>query len=71
MNLGKRLSSETPPFFKRVRLAGIVLVAAAGAILTAPVALPAALVAAAGYIATAGAVAASVAQAVVKAEGEE
>jgi len=67
MKLKQRLTSETPKFFKVIRNIGIGLIAAAGAIVASPVALPAALVAAAGYLATAGTVAAAVAQAVDKA----
>lgn len=64
MSIFKRLSGDTPTFFRRIRNIGIALVAVGTAIATAPVALPAAIVAAAGYLITAGTVAGIVAQAV-------
>lgn len=68
MKLKDRITSETPDFFKRIRTAGLILAAAGGAILAAPVALPAALITAAGYFVAAGAVASAVSSAVVKGE---
>lgn len=57
---GQRLKSETPKFWQTVGKIGVVLTSISGAILVAPVALPAALLTAAGYMATAGAVAAAI-----------
>ena len=47
--LVERIASPTSKFFKKLRLIGIILSAAAGAILASPVVLPAAIVTAAGY----------------------
>ncbi len=63
-----RLSEPTPKFFRRLRNIGLAVAAAGTAILTAPVALPAALLSVAGYLSATGSVAAAVAQAVT---GEE
>jgi len=68
MTLQQRLNAPTPKFFKKVRNVGLVLAAVSGALLTAPVALPAALVKLAGYLAVAGGVATAVSQAVTKEE---
>lgn len=63
-----RLSEPTPKFFRRLRNIGLGIAAAGTAILTAPVALPAALVSVAGYLIATGSVAAAVAQAVTDEE---
>lgn len=60
--LVQRAQSQPPPFFRRIRNAGLALTALATAILTAPVGIPAILVTIAGYTATAGAVATAVSQ---------
>lgn len=62
MNLIARATSPTPKFFKVLRNIGIALATAGGAILTSPVALPAAVVTVGGYLVTAGAVATAVSQ---------
>ena len=62
----QRLKAPTPRFFRKVRNAGLILTGIAGAIATAPVALPAAVIAAAGYLALAGAIASAVSQTAVK-----
>lgn len=69
MKLQERMKKRTPKFFRRLRNIGIALAAASGAILAAPIALPAAIISAAGYLAVAGTVATAVSQAVV--EGDE
>lgn len=66
MTLLERLSCPTPKFFKRLRTVGLVLAAAGGVLVAAPVALPVALVTAGGYLLTAGAVATAVSQAAVE-----
>jgi ABC-type xylose transport system permease subunit len=66
MKLIDRIFADTPKFFKRLRNIGIILGAAGGAIIAAPIALPAAIITAAGYLITAGAVAAAVSQTVYK-----
>lgn len=64
MTIKERLSSPTPPFFKKVRNIGLILAAISATILTAPVALPTAIVQVAGYLAVGGTVATAVSQAV-------
>jgi hypothetical protein len=65
--LKERFNEPTPPFFKKIRNAGIILAAAGGAILAAPVTLgasiPAAILSIGTYLTLAGSVAATVAQA--------
>ena len=58
------MKQPTPPFFKKVRNIGLTIAAIGGAVLAAPVALPAAVITAAGYLAVAGTVASTVSQAV-------
>ena len=65
MKLQERYTKRTPSFFRRLRNIGIALAAASGAILAAPIALPAAMISIAGYLAVAGTVATAVSQAVV------
>jgi ABC-type xylose transport system permease subunit len=62
MNLVARVKSPTPSFFKKLRNIGIALAAAGGAILAAPISLPALVVTIGGYLVTAGAVATAVSQ---------
>lgn len=64
----QRMQAPTPRFFRRVRNAGLLLTAVSGALLTAPVMLPAAVLGAAGYVALAGAIASAVSQTAVKQE---
>jgi len=64
MTLQQRLNAPTPRFFKKVRNIGLVLAAVSGAVLTAPVALPAVIIKIAGYLAVAGGVATAVSQTV-------
>ncbi len=66
MNVVERLCAPTPKFFKKLRTVGLILAAAGGAIIAAPVVLPAALVTAAGYVIVAGSVATAVSQAAVE-----
>lgn len=61
----KRCGKETPPFFKKLRLAGLIIAAVGTTVLAAPIALPAVVVAVAGYLATAGAVATAISQAAI------
>ncbi len=60
-----RCGKETPPFFKKLRLAGLIITAVGTAVLTAPVSLPAIAVTVAGYLATAGAVATAISQSAI------
>jgi len=67
-NLLQRVSSPTPKFFKVLRDIGLALAALGGAVLTAPVSVPAAVTSVAGYVAVAGGVLTAVSQATVKGE---
>lgn len=68
MNLIERIKAPTPKFFKTLRIVGLSLAAAGGAILASPLALPVALTAAAGYLIVAGSVATAVSQTAVEGE---
>jgi len=65
MNVVERVKAPTPKFFKTLRIIGLTLAAVGGAILAAPVAVPAALVTIAGYITLAGGVMTAVSQTAV------
>jgi len=65
MTIVERVKAPTPKFFKTMRTIGLALAAVVGAILTAPVAVPAALVTIAGYVALAGGVMTAVSQTAV------
>ena len=71
MNIVQRYQKPTPKFFRVLRNIGIALATAGGAIIAAPVALPATLVTVATYMAVAGTVATAVSQAVVSDDKEE
>ena len=62
MNIVQRMKAPTPKFFRVLRTIGLALAAAGGALLAAPVALPAAVITVAGYLAVAGSVATAVSQ---------
>jgi len=64
--LKKRWSAKTPKFWKKVQRLGIVLGAIGGAIMTAPVTLPAAVVTTAGYLIATGGVIATMSQMTVE-----
>lgn len=65
MNVVERAQAPTPKFFKVLRNIGIVVATIGGAILTAPVALPAAIVTVGGYLAVAGGVISAISQVTV------
>ena len=65
MTIVERVKAPTPKFFKTLRTIGLALAAVGGAILSAPVAVPAALVTIAGYVALAGGVLTAVSQTAV------
>lgn len=69
MSIAERYLSATPKFFKKLRIVGLVLAAAGGTIIAAPIALPSVIVTIGGYLVVAGSVATAVSQAVV--EGPE
>lgn len=64
MTIKQRLAAPTPPFFKKLRNAGLLLASISGALLTTPLGLPAIVVRIAGYLAVAAAVVSTVSQAV-------
>ncbi|WP_336070110.1 hypothetical protein [Mesoflavibacter sp. CH_XMU1404-2] len=65
MNIVKRYKKPTPKFFKTLRNIGIALATAGGAIIAAPISMPAIVVTIATYMTVAGTVATAVSQAVV------
>jgi len=65
-----RAKAPTPKFFRVLRTLGLALAAAGGAVLAAPVALPAVVLTVAGYVSLAGAVAGAISQVSVKDEHE-
>lgn len=65
MNVVERAQAPTPKFFKVLRNIGIIVATIGGAILTAPVALPAAIVTVGGYLAVAGGVISAISQVTV------
>lgn len=65
MKLIERYKKPTPKFFRILRNIGIALATAGGAIIAAPLALPAGIVSVATYMTVAGTVATAVSQAVV------
>ncbi|AEA42570.1 hypothetical protein [Fluviicola taffensis] len=66
-----RVASETPPFFKKLRLIGLVLAAAGTVLIAAPVSLPAGVIAFGGYMLVAGTVATAMSQAAIVEDSEE
>ncbi|MCB0745768.1 MAG: hypothetical protein KDC67_17830 [Ignavibacteriae bacterium] len=65
MNIVERYKKPTPKFFKTLRNIGIALATAGGAIIAAPITMPAIVVTIATYMTVAGTVATAVSQAVV------
>lgn len=68
MNLFQRMGAPTSGFFKKIRTIGLILAAVGGAIIAAPVSLPAIVVTLAGYLTVAGGVMTAVAQSTVEGE---
>jgi len=68
LNLVERVKAPTPKWFKIIRTVGITLTAVGGAILTAPVTLPATIVAVGGYLILGGTVATAIAQTAMQTE---
>ncbi len=66
MNIFQRLGSDTPKFFRVIRNIGVILAAAGGAILAAPIAVPVALTTVAGYLVLGGTIAGAISQSVYK-----
>ncbi|QSS96347.1 hypothetical protein [Psychroflexus sp. ALD_RP9] len=70
MTIKERYQSKTPRFFKKLRNIGLGITAVAGALLTAPVALPALVVSVAGYGLAVGTAVSAVSQVVTKADDQ-
>lgn len=66
MSVMERIAAPTPKFFKTLKTIGITLAAVSGALLAAPVALPAVITTIAGYLAVAGTVATAISQVTVE-----
>lgn len=62
MNVLERAQAPTPKFFKVLRSVGIIVATIGGAILTAPITLPATLISIAGYLTVAGGVISAISQ---------
>ena len=60
--LVQRWNAPTPPFFQKVKQIGIALAAVGGALLAAPIALPALIINLAGYAVVAGSAIAAISQ---------
>lgn len=62
LSIKERITSPTPKFFRTLKVIGLTLAAASGALLVAPVVLPAIVTTIAGYIAVASSVVSAVSQ---------
>ena len=71
LNLIQRVSAPTPKWFKIIRNIGITLTAVGGAILAAPVAIPATIVTVAGYVMLGGTIATAIAQTAMQTEDDK
>ncbi len=71
MKLIDRYKKPTPTFFRKLRNIGIALATTGGAILAAPISLPALMITIASYLAVAGTVVTTVSQAVVSDDENE
>ncbi|MFD2529170.1 hypothetical protein [Polaribacter marinaquae] len=71
MKIIERYKKPTPKFFRVLRNIGIALATAGGAIIAAPVSIPAAIITVATYMTVAGTVATAVSQAVVSEEKKD
>jgi len=65
-----RCGKDTPPFFKKLRTIGLILATAGTAVVSAPIALPAALVTVSTYLIIGGTVATAVSQAAMQNEND-
>ena len=70
MTIIERVKAPTPKFFKVLRNVGLALAAAGGALLTAPISLPAGIVALGGYLTVGGTVLTAVSQTTVEDSGK-
>jgi len=65
-----RCKAKTPPFFKKMRLIGLILIAAGSVLVATPITIPAIFVTIGGYLIVGGTVATAVSQAAVQSEEE-
>ncbi|UOE42173.1 hypothetical protein MTP09_05925 [Chryseobacterium suipulveris] len=70
LNLVERVTAPTPKWFKIIRNIGITLTAVGGAILTAPIALPATIVTVGGYLILGGTVATAISQTAMQTDND-
>ena len=68
MNLASRITSPTPKWFRIVRNIGLGLSAVGGALVAAPVALPAAVISLGGYLLLGGTIIGAVSQTAISSE---
>ncbi len=66
MSVLQRAAAPTPKFFQKLKVIGITLAAVSGALLTAPIALPAIITTIASYLAVASTVATAISQVAVE-----
>ncbi len=71
LNLIERVSAPTPKWFKIIRNIGITLTAVGGAILAAPIVLPATIITVAGYVVLGGTIASAIAQTAMQTDNNE
>lgn len=71
MKIIERYKKPTPKFFRVLRNIGIALATAGGAVIAAPVSIPASIITLATYMTVAGTVASAVSQAVVSDEKKD
>ncbi len=71
MNILQRAQAPTPKFFRILRTIGLSLVAAGGALVASPIALPISIVSIGSYLIVAGSVATAVSQVTIKNEPTE
>jgi hypothetical protein len=64
-SFGKRCAADTPPFFRKLRLVGMIVAAVGATIIATPVALPAIVGTIGGYMLFGGTVATAISQAAV------
>lgn len=68
MNLASRITSPTPKWFRIIRNIGLGLSAVGGALVAAPVALPAAVISLGGYLLLGGTIIGAVSQTAISSE---
>jgi len=66
MTIIERAKAPTPKFFRVLRTIGLSLAAAGGALLAAPISLPAGIIALGGYLTVSGTVLTAVSQVIVE-----